>query len=70
MVSKKIWGGLGLGLPWPSEDTWETAPDLLVIFDVAISCMAEFFSILKRKSRGSSSSSESGALTPKEKRFC
>ena len=32
--------------------------------------MAEFFSILKRKSRGSSSSSETGALTPKEKRFC
>lgn len=32
--------------------------------------MAEFFSILKRKTRGSSSSSESGALTPKEKRVC
>ena len=32
--------------------------------------MAEFFSILKRKSRGSSNSSESGALTLKEKRFC
>ena len=32
--------------------------------------MAEFFSILKWKSRGSNSSSESGALTPKEKRFC
>ena len=31
--------------------------------------MADFFSILKRKTRGSSSSSESGALTPKEKRF-
>ena len=32
--------------------------------------MVEFFSILKWKSRGSNSSSESGALTPKEKRFC
>ena len=32
--------------------------------------MAEFFSILKRKTTGSSSSSESGALTPKEKRVC
>jgi len=32
--------------------------------------MAEFFSILKRKTRGSSSSSESGALTPNEKRLC
>ena len=60
----------GLGLPWPGEDTCEIAPALLAIFGVAISCMAEFFSILKRKSRGSSSSSESGALTPKEKRFC
>ena len=32
--------------------------------------MAEFFSISKRKTRGSSSSSENGALTLKEKRFC
>ena len=32
--------------------------------------MAEFISISKRKTRGSSSSSESGALTLKEKRFC
>ena len=60
----------GLGLPWPSEDASETAPALFVIFGVTISCMAEFFSISKRKTRGSSSSSESGALTPKEKRFC
>ena len=60
-----------LGLLWPSEDNCETAPALLAIFGVVISCMAEFFSILKWKSRESSSSSESGAqLTPKEKRFC
>ena len=33
--------------------------------------MAEFLnSVLKRKTRGSSSSSESGVLTPKEKRIC
>ena len=55
---------------YSSEDTRETAPALLPIFGVAIFCMAEFFSILKPKTRGSSSSSESGALTPKEKRFC
>ena len=55
---------------YSSEDTCETAPALLAIFGVTISCMAAFFSILKRKTRGSSSSSESGALTPKEKRFC
>lgn len=60
-----------LGLPWPaSEDTSETAPALVAIFCVTISCMAEFFSILKRKTRGSSNSSESGDLTPREKRFC
>ena len=59
-----------LGLPWPSEDESETAPALLAIFGVAISCMAEVFSILKRKTKGSSSNSESGVLTPKEKRFC
>ena len=54
---------------YSSEDTCETVPALLAIFGVTISCMAEFFSILKRKTRGSSSSSESGALTSKEKRF-
>ena len=31
--------------------------------------MAELFTILKRKTRESSSSSESGALTPKEKKI-
>ena len=55
---------------YSSEDTCETAPALLAIFGATISCMAEFFSILKRKTRGSSSSSESGALIPKEKIFC
>ena len=32
--------------------------------------MAHFFTLLKRKTRGSSSGSESGAPTPKEKRIC
>ena len=45
---------------------------LSLLFGVVIQvlCMAKFFSTLKRKTRVSSSSSESGALTPKEKRIC
>ena len=58
-----------LGLSWPSEDVSKTAPSLFVIFGAAIPCMTEFFSTLKWKTRGSSSSSEGGALTPKEKRI-
>ena len=60
----------GLGLSWPSVDTSKSAPSLLVIFGAAIPCVAELFSILKCKTRGSSSSSESGALTVKEKIIC
>ena len=60
----------GLGLSWPSEETNETAPGLFVTFGAVTPCMAHFFTVLKRKTRGSSSGSESGALTPKEKRIC
>ena len=61
----------GLGLSWPSKDAHEIAPALFVFFFAIICCMAEFLdSIFKRKTRGSSSSSESGVSTPKEKRIC
>ena len=57
---------LGLGLSWPSEDANETAPGLFVTFGAVTPCMEHFLTVLKRKTRGSSS----GAPTPKEKRIC
>ena len=49
----------------------KSLPLNLAFYIETICCMAEFLnSVLKRKTRGSSSSSESGVLTPKEKRIC